>query len=346
MIQFENPYYLWLLCVIPILIAIAWLLSSWRKKTLSKYGEPAVVQQLFPEVSKTKRVWKQVLFILAILLMIIGVVNPQIGTKLQKSENKGADLMICLDVSNSMLAEDLEPNRLDKAKLAIARLIDELQGDRIGLIVFAGEAYVQLPITTDYAAAKMFLESVNTHLISSQGTAIGKAIELAIESFGKETGKNKAILIITDGENHEDNAIDIATEAAGKGIAIHTIGIGSEGGAPIPILKSNVHIGYRKDKEGNTVISKLNETMLQQIAAAGNGVYVRASNSSVGLNNVLNAIEQLEKKQYESKWYADYEDRFQWFIAPALFLLLIELLINEKKSKWVERLNFFGEENR
>jgi Ca-activated chloride channel family protein len=220
-----------------------------------------------------------------------------------------------------------------------------LEGDRLGIIVFGGEAYVQLPITTDYSAAKLFLESINTDMIPTQGTAIGTAIDLAIESFGKDEGKNKAIVIITDGENHEDDAIKAAETAAERGITIHTIGMGSADGSPIPVYKNNIKEGFRKDNEGNTVITKLNEQVLQEIAAAGNGIYVRASNSDAGLNSVLDEIGKLEKKQFESKMYSDYEDRFQWFVASALFLLLIELFLTERKSKIYQRLNLFNDKN-
>lgn len=343
MFQLENEYFLYALCLIPVFMVIYWLLNRWRKKALASFGSIAIIQQLFPDVSRVKRIWKFILFTVAFALVIIGIVNPQVGTKLEEVKRKGADLMICLDVSNSMKAEDLQPNRLEKAKQAISKLVNKLEGDRIGIIVFGGEAYVQLPITTDYSAAKLFLESINTDMIPTQGTAIGNAIDLAMESFGKDEGKNKAIVIITDGENHEDDAIKAAEAAAEKGIAIHTIGMGSAEGAPIPIYKNNVREGYRKDNEGNTVVTKLNEQVLQEIAEASNGIYVRASNADAGLNHVLDAIDKLEKKQFDSKMYSDYEDRFQWFIAAALVLLLIELFLSERKSKIYQRLDLFNE---
>ncbi|HEY0029646.1 MAG TPA: VWA domain-containing protein [Bacteroidia bacterium] len=342
--QLENKYYLYALGIIPLLVIVYWLVSRWRKKALASFGDIAVISQLFPDVSSTKRIWKFILYLFAFALLIVGIVNPQVGTKLEEVKRKGADLMLCLDVSNSMRAEDIQPNRLEKSKQAISQLIEKLEGDRIGIIVFGGEAYVQLPITTDYSAAKLFLESINTDMIPTQGTAIGKAIDKAMESFGKDEGKNKAIVIITDGENHEDDAVRAAETAAGKGITIHTIGMGSAEGAPIPLFKGNPQGGFRKDKEGNTIVTKLNEPMLQEIAAAGNGIYVRATNTDAGLNNVLNAIDKLEKQQFESKLYSDYEDRFQWFVAAALVILLIETSLTERKSKLYQRLNFFGNE--
>ena len=313
---------------------------------MASFGEERVIQQLFPDVSKSKRGWKFILYLLAFTLLIIGLINPQIGTKLEEVKRKGADLMICLDVSNSMKAEDLQPNRLEKSKQALSKLIEKLEGDRIGIIVFGGEAYVQLPITTDYSAAKLFLESISTDLIPTQGTDIGKAIDLAITSFGKDEGKNKAIVVITDGENHDQNAILSAEAAVEKGITIHTIGMGSAEGSPIPVYRDNVREGFRKDKEGNTIVTKLNEQMLQELASSGNGVYVRASNSDAGLNTILSAIDKLEKKQFESKMYSDYEDRFQWFIAGAFIILLIETLLTERKSKLYQRLNLFGNEKK
>lgn len=344
MFQLENTYYLYALGLIPVFIIIYWLMNRWKKKALASFGSLAIIQQLFPDVSTAKRTTKFVLYTLAFALVIIGIVNPQVGTKLEEVKRKGADLMICLDVSNSMNAEDLQPSRLEKAKQAIFKLVNKLEGDRLGVIVFGGEAYVQLPITTDYSAAKLFLESINTDMIPTQGTAIGTAIELAVESFGKDEGKNKAIVIITDGENHEDDAIKAAEAAAEKGIAVHTIGMGAADGAPIPVYRNGVKEGYRKDKDGNTVVTKLNEQILQEIAAAANGIYVRASNADAGLNSVLSAIDKLEKKQFDSKMYSDYEDRFQWFIAAALLLLLIELFLSERKSKLYQRLNLFNEQ--
>ena len=342
MYQLEHKFYLYALGLIPLFILIYLLVNIWRKRALKNYGDMTVIQQLFPDVSKAKRFWKFVLFTTSFTFLIIGIVNPQVGTKLEEVKRKGADLMICLDISNSMKAEDLQPNRLEKAKQAISKLLDKLEGDRIGIVVFAGQAYVQLPITTDYSAAKLFLESINTDLIPTQGTDIGGAIDLAVESFGKDVGKNKAIVIITDGEDHEEGAVKAAAAAAEKGIVIHTIGMGSVEGAPIPVYKGTVREGFRKDKEGNTIVTKLNEQALQEISAAANGIFVRASNSDAGLNNVLEAVNKLEKKQFDSKMYSDYEDRFQWFISAALLLLIIETFLSERKSKLYQRLNLFG----
>ena len=346
MFQLENKYYLAALALIPVFMILYWLNVKWRKNTMNLYGENAVIRKLIPAISINKRFTKFVLFIIAFGLLIIGIVNPQIGTKLENVKRKGADLMVCLDVSNSMKATDLSPNRLEKAKMALSKLIDRLNGDRIGIIIFAGEAYVQLPITSDYAASKLFLESISWDMIPTQGTNIGAAIDLSMQSFGKDEGKNKAIVIITDGEDNEADGVKAAQTAAEKGVQIYTIGMGSVDGSPIPIYVNGVREGFKKDKAGNTIVTRLNEQTLKEIALAGNGIFVRATNSDAGLNNVLSAIDKLEKKQFESKMYSDYEDRFQWFIFIAFILLLIETFITERKSKLYKRLNLFENENR
>jgi Ca-activated chloride channel family protein len=252
---------------------------------------------------------------------------------MEEVKREGVDLMIALDLSNSMLAEDIKPNRLERARQAISRLIDKLDGDRIGLVVFAGDAYVQLPITTDYSAAKLFLSTVNTDIIPSQGTAIGKAISLSMRCFDMENGQNKAIIIITDGENHEDDAMEQTKLASEKGVFVHTLGMGLSKGGPIPVYnKYGNNTGYRKDKEGNTIISKLNEQMLQDIASAGKGTYVRANNTQAGLSALFAEINKMEKKEIGSMIFTDYKDRFQLFLSIALFLLIFDLVLLSRKT--------------
>lgn len=341
MFRLENIHFLYAYLLIPVFIVLFVLMKHWRRKALQALGDYNVVNQLLSGVSKSKPTIKFILLLFILALIIMGIVNPQIGTKLQEVKRKGADVIIALDVSNSMKAEDLTPNRLERAKQSISRLIDKMEGDRIGIVVFAGEAYVQLPITTDYSAAKLFLETIDTDVVPTQGTAIGAAIRLSMESFGQDVGKNKAIVIITDGENHEDDAINAAREAVEKGISINTIGMGSPNGSPIPTYKNKSQVGFKKDKEGNTIITKLNEQMLQEIAMAGNGAYVHASNSATGLDVILDEINKLEKKNFESKMYSDYDDKFYYFLIPALILLVLELFIDERKAKWVEQLNLF-----
>jgi Ca-activated chloride channel family protein len=297
-----------------------------------------------PMASFRKLRLKFFLFCLSIIFIIIGLANPQIGSKMEEVKREGVDLMIAIDLSNSMLAEDLQPNRLMRAKQSISRLIDRLDGDRIGLVVFAGDAYVQLPITTDYSAAKLFLSTINTNIVPTQGTAIGKAIELSINSFDVSNDQNKAIIIITDGENHEDDAIQKAKEAEDMGIFVHTIGMGSAEGGPIPIKNRYGTItSYQKDKSGNTVITKLNEEMLKEIAANGGGSYIRANSTQSGLDALFKEINKMEKKEIGSKVFTDYKDRFQWFLGIALLLLIIESLLRNTKNKWSNKINLFEE---
>ncbi|MGZ3864364.1 MAG: VWA domain-containing protein [Bacteroidia bacterium] len=339
MYRFEHIEYLWALTAIPLMIVIYIVVMSVKKRRLQKLGDFNLLLNMMPDVSITKQTVKFVFYSIALFFLILGIANLQTGSKMQEVKREGADIMVCLDVSNSMLAEDLKPNRLERAKLAIEKMIDKLEGDRLGIIVFAGEAYTQLPITTDYGSAKLFLNAISPNMIPTQGTDISVAIDKAMESFGADLGKNKAIVIITDGEDHQEEAIKKAEEAEKKDITIHTIGIGSDAGVPIPIYNNGIPAGYKKDKEGNTVVTRLNEKLLQEIAGAANGVYVKASNADVGLGAVLDKIAELDKKQIESKRYTDYEDQFQWFVGASLLFLLIEFLIGERISRWWRKLN-------
>ncbi|HXU26784.1 MAG TPA: VWA domain-containing protein [Bacteroidia bacterium] len=341
MFKFQHTEYLWALAIVPMVIAVFIFAVISRKKMLKKLGDYPLILAMMPDVSRGKQTVKFILYILALIFLILGICNLQTGSKMQDVKREGADIMICLDVSNSMLAEDLKPNRLERAKQAIEQMIDKLNGDRLGIVVFAGEAYTQLPITIDYGSAKLFLNAISPNIIERQGTDISAAIQKASESFGKDEGKNKAIIIITDGEDHEEDAIKAAEEAEKAGISIHTIGIGSDAGVPIPIYNNGTPAGYRKDKEGNTVVTKLNEKLLQNIAGAANGVYVKANNADVGLDAVLDKVGELEKKQFESKMYTDYEDQFQWFIGASLLFLLIEFIISERINNWWRKLNLF-----
>lgn len=341
MYRFEHTWILWALALIPLMLLAFYILNAWRKKARKRFAELALMNQLMPSYSNAKYKAKFYLFLIAYILLIIAAANPQIGSKLEEVKREGIDLIVALDVSNSMKAEDLSPNRLERAKRAMLQLLNELKSDRLGIIVFAGQAYTQLPITTDYAAAKLFLNTIDTDIVPAQGTAIGAAIELAMESFDYEQGGNKALIIVTDGENHEDDAISAAEEARQMGIKIFTIGMGTPMGAPIPVFKRGKQIGFRQDGNGNTVVSSLNEDMLSEIAAAGEGLYVRATNSNAGFDRILDVLSGLEKTEYESQVYTDYEDRFQIFLGGALFFFLLSMSINEKKSKWKESLNLF-----
>jgi len=340
MFRFANIELLWGLLIIPLLVLIfAWSRIA-RRRALKRFGRQETISVLMPFASKSRPVFKFILLMLALAFFIVGAARPQFGSKLKKVKREGVELMIALDVSNSMMAEDIQPNRLERAKRAISRLVDRLSDDKIGLIVFAGDAYMQLPITSDYNSAKLFLSSVNPQIVPTQGTAIGTAIQMGIRSFTPEGQSNKAIIVITDGENHEDDPVSAAQEAAENGIVVHTIGMGLPSGAPIPVLKGGQK-DYLKDKNGEVVITKLNEPMLEKIASAGNGIYVRANNAQVGLNALFDEINKLEKEEMESLVYSEYDDQFQYFFAIGLFLLLLEFVILERKNKYFRKVNLF-----
>lgn len=339
MFQFAHPLVLYAFVVIPIIILLYIISERRKKKLLSDFGDINLVSQLMPDRSTTRPVLKLVLLLIFIAFFVLGLAGPQFGTKLHETKRRGAEIIIALDVSNSMMATDIQPNRLVRAKQAIAHMVDRLKNDKIGLIVFAGEAYTQLPITNDYVSAKMFLSNVNTNMVSSQGTAIGAAINLASNSFTPDEKTGKAIILITDGENHEDNAVTAAADAYKKGIIVHAIGIGSPQGAPIPVGSGQNN--FLKDANGNVVITKLDEELLQQVTAAGGGTYVRANNADIGLNTILGEVNKMTKSAYEAKIYSDYEDQFQWPMGVALLLLFIELIILERKTKWSGKLNLF-----
>jgi Ca-activated chloride channel family protein len=341
-LRFENPQYLYWLLVIPVLVAVYVLIRLWNKKQFERFASLKLREYLVPMFSPTRANTKFILFTLIIALLIIGAANLQSGSKMEKVKREGIDIFLCVDISNSMHAEDIAPNRLERSKQAIYKLISKLGGDRIGVIVFAGNAYVQLPITTDYSAAKMFLSTVDTDLIPTQGTEIGRAIELAVKSFG-ESENSKAIVIISDGEDHENgDAVKAAQEAAKNGIKIYTIGMGLDEGAPIPLYNQyGKRTGYKKDKDGNIVITKLDDHILRQIAEIGDGIYVRASNSNVGLDKIYDDISLAKKSEIESKMFTDYEDRFQWFIGAAIILIIIEILISSGKQRWEANFKFF-----
>ncbi|MGY4386585.1 Ca-activated chloride channel family protein [Pedobacter sp. UYP24] len=341
MLRFENIQLLWALALIPLMIIVFLIIRRWKRKALKALGDQKTVRMVIPEVSFSRPGIKFILYIIAFAAMIFAVANPQIGTKVEEGKKNGSDLMILLDVSNSMLAGDLAPNRLENAKRAISQMIDNLHNDRVGIIIFAGEAYVQLPITTDYSAAKLFLNNINTEIVPTQGTAIGAAIEMGMKSFSLVNGTTKAMVIMTDGENHEDDAVAAAKEANSKDVTIHVIGLGSPEGAPMPIYRNGNPVGFRKDESGQTVVSKLNEDMCKEIAAAGEGVYVRASNANSGLGIVLDQVNKMQKKTYDSKVFKNYEDRFQFFLVIALVLLLVEFFISNRKNMKLSALNLF-----
>ncbi len=341
MFRFGNIEYLWGLIIIPLLTIIFVWSRIARKRALKRFGREEILKQLMPFSSKSRPVFKFIILMLALAFIIAGIARPQFGSKLKSVKREGIELIIALDVSNSMMAEDIEPNRLERAKRAISRLIDRLNDDKIGLIVFAGEAYTQLPITSDYNSAKLFLNSVSTDIVPRQGTAIGAAINLASNSFTPNGESNKAIVVITDGENHEDDAVSAAKDAVDEGILVHTIGMGLPQGSPIPVMRSGQK-DYLKDKDGQVVVTKLDEQMLEQVAAAGNGIYVRANNAQVGLNALFDEINKMEKEEMESRIYSEYNDQFQYFFAIALFLILFEFIILERKNRYLKNISLFS----
>ncbi len=328
MINFAQTQYLFLLLLIPFFFLIQALVLRLRRRRIRKFGDEKLVAQLMPSYAKAK-VWVRLtLFSLGFFFFVIGLSRPQIGAKLKEHETKGAEIMIALDVSNSMLAEDYSPNRLERAKLAISRLVDKLRDDRIGLIVFAGNSFVQLPITTDYVSAKMFMNSISTESVPVQGTAIGEAINTAMRSFSSQSEKSRAIIVITDGENHEDDPVAAAKQAADMGVRVFTIGVGSPEGKPIPMDGELL-----KDKDGNIVVTRLDEKVLQEVAQAGNGLYVRAGNSEFGLNPIIEDIRRMEDEKYSSIVFEEYDEQFMYFLAIALFFFVIEMLVGDRRSK-------------
>ncbi len=345
MFRFAHPELLYLLLVIPLLIVFYIVMVNKKKKAIAEFGNPELLKPLMPLVSFKRGAWKFVMILIALMFVIIGVAGPQFGSKLQQVKKQGVELMVVLDVSNSMLAQDIKPNRLEKAKMAISRMVEKLSDDKVGMIVFAGDAYVQLPITTDYSSAKLFLSNINTDIVPVQGTAIGAAIDLAAKSFTPETETSKAIIVITDGENHQDDAVAAARVAHEKGITIHTIGMGLEQGAPIP-EKGNPG-QFMKDGSGNVVVSKLDEQTLQEIAKAGEGMYVRASNTDVGLSRLLDEVGKMEKSiLLEEKVYTDYAEKYQYFILIGLFFIFVEFMILGRRNKRLMKINIFKREGK
>jgi len=345
MIRFAHPEFLWGLAAIPVFILLFISVSRWKKRAMASLGDRNVVDKMIPQVSFLRPWLKFILFTVAFGFLLVGMADPQVGSKMEEEKRKAADLMILLDVSNSMLSQDMPPNRLENAKRAITQLIDNLHGDRIGIIVFAGEAYVQLPITTDYSAAKLFLNTINTNMVPTQGTAIGAAIDLGMKSFDFKDGTGKAMIIITDGENHEDDAVASAKYAAEKDVMVNVIGMGSAEGSPIPIYQNGKEVGFHTDSAGHTVISKLNEDMCKEITAAGNGAYVRATNANSGLNIVMDQVNKVQRKTVDSKSFKDFEDRFQFFLGFAFLLLIVEFFISNRKNLRLSGLKLFEVKN-
>jgi Ca-activated chloride channel family protein len=337
--RFANPDFLYLLLVLPVLV-ILWIINSIRKKrALNRFGDLPLVSKLIPEASELRPVLKLIIQLFALISGILMLARPQFGSKIENVKKEGVEIIIALDVSNSMLSEDIQPDRLERAKQSISRLIDQFEDDKIGLIVFAGDAYTQIPVTNDYLSAKMFLSTVSPDMVSKQGTAIGAAIDLGIRSFSPNLTESKAMIIISDGENHEDDPVSKAKEAAEAGIVIHTIGIGSADGSPIPLIV-NGRKDFLKDIDGNTVITRLDENTLKEIAVTANGKYTRATNTDIGLNDIFSDIKKMNKQELEGTMYTEYNDQFQFFAAAMIIFLLIDLLIMERKNMKLQNIRF------
>ncbi len=327
MIIFASYKFLWLLLLVPIIPAGYAIAMAMRKRRINRFGDPRMVAQLMPHYSRAKGWVRIILFTLAFFFFVIGLARPQIGAKLSERQTKGAEIMICLDVSNSMLAQDYTPCRLERAKLAISSLVDKLHDDRIGLIIFAGSSFVQLPVTTDYVSAKMFLSSIDAGSVPVQGTAIGDAIHTAMKSFSAQSEKSRVIILISDGENHEDDAVAAARDAAQAGIRIYTVGVGSAAGQPVPVDGELL-----RDKDGNIVVSRLDEKTLRQVADAGGGAYIQAGNEEFGLNPIINDIRAMEGELFSSVVFEEYDEQYMYFFAIALILLVLEMLVGERRN--------------
>ena len=343
MYQLEEKIWFWLLLIIPVIVVIFLVLQIWKRHAQKKFANDYLLKRLSPNRSTFKPILKLLVLCLAFASLTIAMVNPKIGTKLETIKRQGVDIVFAVDVSKSMLAEDVAPNRLEKSKQLVTQIINNLASDRVGIIAYAGKAFPQLPITTDYASAKMFLQSMNTDMLSSQGTAIDEAIQLAKTYYDDEEQTNRVLIIISDGEDHSNVATSVAEEASDEGIKIFTIGVGEAKGAPIPIKRNNIVLNYKKDNQGQTVITKLNEETLIDIAKEANGQYINGKNTAEVLESIRDILNNMDKKEFEAKQFAEYKDQFQWFLAFGIFFLLIDILLLERKTAWLNRLNLFNE---
>ena len=342
MFRFEEPIYLYLLAVIPVLALVRWLLERKQHKRLRKFGDPELLSQLMPDVSRWRPAAKFWTLEAALALLIVMIARPQMGTRISHDKRTGIETIIAMDISNSMLAEDVAPSRLDRTKMMVENLVDNFTDDKIGLIVFAGDAFVQLPITSDYVSAKMFLSDIHPSLMATQGTDIATAINMATNSFTQQQGVGKAIIVVTDGEDHEGGALEAAKDAKKKGMRVYVLGVGSPNGAPIPLGNGN----YMKDRTGNTVMTKLNEEMCRQVAEAGGGAYIHVDNNSNAQQQLDNELSKLTKKEMQSTIYSDCDEQFQAFGIIALILLIIEICILDRKNPLARRINIFGRRQR
>ncbi|WP_435414227.1 vWA domain-containing protein [Polaribacter aestuariivivens] len=344
MYRIEEPIYFYLLTIIPVIIVIFLLVLWWKKSTQRKFSNPNLLQKLAPNYSTFKPVLKLVMLLLGITFLIISLVNPKMGTKLKTVKREGVDVVFALDVSKSMLAEDIAPNRLEKSKQIISKIIDKLGSDRVGIIVYAGNSYPLLPITTDHGAANMFLQNANPDMVSSQGTAISEALDLAKTFYNNDEQTNRFLIIISDGEDHQEETKQVAQNLTNEGVKIYTIGVGTENGGPIPIRVNNAMVGYKKDNKGETVITKRNSDVLQGIADISDGKYINGNVTENPVKIISEIIANAEKNEFETKQFSDYKDQFQWFLALGLLFLIIDIFLFDKKTKWLRKVDLFNEE--
>lgn len=343
MFQLEEDIWFWLLFLVLGMVVLFFWTALWKRKTKRLYASAELLKRLSPDQSRFKAVLKLVVLAMAVVCFCIALVNPKVGTKLETVTREGVDIVFAIDVSKSMLAEDVAPNRLEKAQQLTAQIINNLVSDRVGIIAYAGKAVPQLPITTDYAAAKMFLQNMNTDMLSSQGTAIDEAIQLSRTYFNDAEQTNRVLVIISDGEDHNDLNLDVAKAAAKEGIKIFTIGVGSEKGGPIPLKRNGVVMRYKKTQKGETVITKLNPNTLTAIAEEANGLFIQGQNTKQVTEKIAEILNKLEKKEFEAKEFSEFKDQFQWFLGLGLFFLILDVLFLERKTAWLKRLNLFNE---
>ncbi len=346
MYQLEQPIYFYILFAIPVIVVLFLLVLVWKKTVQKRFVDKELLKKLSPTRSLFKSVLKVLVICLAIACLSFALVNPKIGTKIETVKREGVDIVFALDVSKSMLAEDIAPNRLEKAKQLITQIINNLAGDRIGIIGYAGSAFPQVPITSDFSSAKLFLSGMNTDMVSSQGTAITQAIEMAETFYDDEEQTNRVLFIISDGEDHQGNISEIAEEAAKKGIRIFTIGVGTLEGGPIPIKENGVLQYYKRDQNNEQVITRLDEEKLEEIAKTTNGEYIDGSNTKAVVDRVKAILGGMDKKEFEAKQFTDFKDQFQWFLAGALFLLVLDVFLLERKTAWLKKLNLFNEKEK
>jgi Ca-activated chloride channel family protein len=344
MYQFETPIYFYVLFAIPVMGLLFFLVLLWRKSTQKKFATQGLLKKLAPDRSLFKSVLKFMVLCLALVFISFALVNPKIGTKLETVKREGVDIVFALDVSKSMLAEDIAPNRIEKSKQLITQIINSLAGDRVGIIGYAGSAFPQVPITTDFSAAKLFLSNMNTDMVSSQGTAITEAVTMAQTYYNDEEQTNRILFIISDGEDHEGNVAEIVQEAAQLGIRIFTIGVGTETGAPIPIKRNGILQYYKRDVNNEQVITRLDVETLTEIANLADGVYLDGSNTKEVVEEVTSILNGMDKTEFDAKQFTDFKDQFQWFLLGALFLLVVDVLLLERKTAWVKKLNLFNED--